>query len=152
MDLQRRRKVMLKDKSLLQDSDLFEELDNEKAATLVGGQSLNPANLLNLMTDAGATWDTWSVDAYQLAINHSILMCNESGSHHKGFGDRFNTLDANVMAENVAYAATDQEAFNLWINSPDHKANMLNPAHKNVGVGIWQCPDGYNYYTAIFYS
>ena len=142
---------MVGNKSLLEDSNLFEELDNENAATYVGGRSLNSQNFLNLMTNAGATWDNRSTDADSLAIAHSKRMCNNGNLDHKGFGDRARRLGL-PAAENVAYAKTDRQAFNGWMNSPGHKANMLNPAYDNVGVGIWQCPNGYNYYTAIFHS
>ena len=142
---------MLKDKDPLEDFDLFEELDGKEASTYVGGTSLNPANLLNLISDVGATWDTWNTDTYELAIGHSQRMCNEGNIHHKGFSDRADLIGGYV-AENVAYASTDQEAFNMWMNSSGHRNNMLNPIYNEVGVGIWQCPDGYKYYTAIFHG
>lgn len=48
---------MLKDKSLLKDSDLFEELDNEKAALIEGGAYLHLFWLESLLTGADSASD-----------------------------------------------------------------------------------------------
>ncbi len=41
-----------------------------------------------------------------------------------------------TVAENVARGQkTPQEVVNAWINSPGHRANMLNTSVKDIGVG-----------------
>src|SRR5262249_49423581 len=43
------------------------------------------------------------------------------------------------MAENIAYTTSGVEAaMTWWMNSPPHRANILSPEHRDVGVGVWQ--------------
>jgi hypothetical protein len=50
------------------------------------------------------------------------------------------------IGENIARTSSAQGAFNLWLSSPGHKANMLHPAWKVVGIGqagsIWTADFG----------
>lgn len=44
---------------------------------------------------------------------------------------------AKAAAENVAEGATKPEdVVKLWMDSPPHKANILNPDYQNIGVGL----------------
>jgi len=44
---------------------------------------------------------------------------------------------AKAAAENVAEGASKpDEVVKLWMNSPPHKANILNPDYKNIGAGL----------------
>ncbi|GAC1392056.1 MAG: hypothetical protein NVSMB46_06760 [Candidatus Saccharimonadales bacterium] len=41
--------------------------------------------------------------------------------------------------ENLAYGfSTSEDVINAWMNSPEHKYNILNPQFKDVGIGISQ--------------
>jgi uncharacterized protein YkwD len=52
------------------------------------------------------------------------------------------------MGENIAKSpSTAQAAFNIWLNSTDHNANMLSPNFNAIGIGY--VSDG-NYWTATF--
>lgn len=52
-------------------------------------------------------------------------------------------ISARVMgAENIAKAATTQRAEDLFMGSPGHKANILNPLHTSIGIGIDKTPNG----------
>ncbi|MCG8492227.1 MAG: CAP domain-containing protein [Sneathiellales bacterium] len=44
---------------------------------------------------------------------------------------------AKAAAENVAEGAKKpEEVVKLWMNSPPHKANILHPDYRNIGVGL----------------
>jgi len=51
--------------------------------------------------------------------------------------------------ENASVNYTPTGAINSWMNSPGHKANMLDPAHKTIGIGCYEF-DGVYYSTQIF--
>jgi uncharacterized protein YkwD len=42
-----------------------------------------------------------------------------------------------AAGENVAQGArTPEEALSIWMQSPGHKGNILNPAYEEFGVGV----------------
>lgn len=46
--------------------------------------------------------------------------------------------------------ATPESCMQSWINSPDHKANILMPEWNKVGVGIHEGSDGTLYWAMVF--
>ena len=55
-----------------------------------------------------------------------------------------------VAGENIAYNYyTAAEAMEGWMDSPGHKANILNPKFKNIGVGLYE-KDGVKYCVQLF--
>ncbi len=49
---------------------------------------------------------------------------------------------ASTYGENIAYGRDEaKEVVNDWMSSPGHRANILNPAYREIGVGV-------AYYTA----
>ncbi len=47
------------------------------------------------------------------------------------------------IGENLAYAQTVQEAHRLLMNSPGHRANILSPVYRWIGIGVMDGgPDG----------
>jgi uncharacterized protein YkwD len=55
------------------------------------------------------------------------------------------------IAENVAYnQRTIKDAVRSWIESPGHKANILNRDYRETGVGIVVNKKGEPYYTQVF--
>jgi uncharacterized protein YkwD len=55
------------------------------------------------------------------------------------------------IAENVAEGVkTEKEAFELWMASPGHRANILNNNHKDVGFAQAIAKDGTIYWCADF--
>ncbi len=60
--------------------------------------------------------------------------------HKRPDGSTFNTVDTSFsdMGENIAIGYHNaQEVMNGWMNSPGHKANILDPDYKSVGVGVF---------------
>lgn len=78
-------------------------------------------------------------------------------SHTRPDGSSFSTaLKENGVSykgsgENIAWGQkTPAEVMKGWMNSPGHKANILNPNFKSIGVGHYQNGSGVNYWTQLF--
>lgn len=54
---------------------------------------------------------------------------------------------AHTCGENIAAGSpTAAEVVDLWMNSPGHRANILNPDFTHIGVGYFNAPGGYHHY------
>ena len=86
---------------------------------------------------------------------HNNYMISTGILSHDNFTARsqdiMKVLGANSTGENVAYNySTAQAAFDAWLASPGHKANILGD-FTNFGISIRVNPtDGRKYYTNIF--
>jgi uncharacterized protein YkwD len=95
----------------------------------------------------------WNEEAYQAAFKHSKEMETKNYFSHdsKWSGDLKTRLEKeNIMfqtaGENIAAKYPDAIAVSLgWLNSVDHRKNLLNSAFTELGVGSYQ-----NYYTQDF--
>jgi uncharacterized protein YkwD len=55
--------------------------------------------------------------------------------------------DWQALAENIAAGQrTPEMAMNGWMNSPDHRINILSPDYTELGVGFYEGPGGYRFY------
>ncbi|GIM87606.1 CAP domain-containing protein [Salinispora arenicola] len=64
---------------------------------------------------------------------------SHTGSNGSNLGDRLKAVgyQFRVAAENVAWNQQSPEAvMNAWMNSPDHRANILNCSYTEIGVGV----------------
>ena len=62
-------------------------------------------------------------------------------------GYKYSTIGENIAAGSSTAAATMTQ----WMNSPGHRANILNPKFKELGVGYGPSNDQYRYYwTQVF--
>ncbi len=58
-----------------------------------------------------------------------------------------NGVSYSAAGENIAAGqTTPQEVVNAWMNSPGHRANILNPNYTKIGVGFIKVSSGYQYY------
>ncbi|PVU86148.1 hypothetical protein BB560_006803 [Smittium megazygosporum] len=110
--------------------------------------------LLSLVNDARAqnglgalTMDTGLVAAALAQCNYqnSINTMTHDNSNYSGLLDRFAASGATCnggCAENVAQGASSStDAFNMWMNSPGHRANILGSSYTRMGYasvnGFW---------------
>ena len=57
--------------------------------------------------------------------------------------DRGNRAGVTVMGENIAYGQPDPASvMTAWMNSPGHRANILNCSYTRLGVGVAYGPGG----------
>lgn len=81
----------------------------------------------------------------------------QSFSHTRPNGSNFSTVLAENgvnyrgSGENVAWGQkTPQAVMNDWMNSPGHRANILNENFTSIGVGYYQSSNGTSYWAQLF--
>lgn len=71
----------------------------------------------------------------------------------RGFGTALNEAGVSYSrsGENIAYGQqTPQAVVEQWMNSAGHRANILNPDYKGIGVGHYKDGNGVDYWTQMF--
>jgi uncharacterized protein YkwD len=64
--------------------------------------------------------------------------------------DEFN-ISVTTAGENLAYGYNTPEAVvEGWMNSPGHRANIMNAKFKNIGIGVYKDGNGTVYATQLF--
>lgn len=93
----------------------------------------------------------------QAAAMVRVNECVSSFSHTRPGGAAFYTaLDEqgasySTAGENIAYGQTSpQEVVDAWMNSPGHRANIMNGAFTSIGVGYCEDANGTDYWCQIF--
>lgn len=91
-----------------------------------------------------------------IARNHSKKMAESGSLYHSNFGNSLknNGVGYRTAGENVAYGTSPfspQSVVQSWMNSPGHKANILNENFTHIGVGYAKS-DKFDYWTQIFYG
>ncbi|NLK74862.1 MAG: hypothetical protein GX288_06175 [Clostridiales bacterium] len=78
-------------------------------------------------------------------------------SHTRPNGTSFSTvlgefgIQYRTAGENIAYGQrTPQEVVTGWMNSPGHRANILNGNFGKIGIGVYQSSNGTIYWTQVF--
>ncbi|GAA1475411.1 CAP domain-containing protein [Corynebacterium felinum] len=79
-----------------------------------------------------------------LAHQHSGFMAGSGEFHHSTLPERYYVGENILMANYLRW----DSCFKLWLNSPSHRDNMLNPAFTKIGVSIVPSLDG-NYYATM---
>ena len=80
-----------------------------------------------------------------------------SFSHTRPNGSYFtsvlqeNGITYRLAGENIAWGQkSPEEVMNAWMNSAGHRANILNPNFKELGVAHYQNARGVNYFVQLF--
>lgn len=98
---------------------------------------------------------------YDASIEKAALVrakeTETSFSHTRPNGSAFHTaLTENGVSfrgagENIAWGQkTPEEVMNGWMNSPGHRANIMDKNFTKIGVGYYQNANGVNYWTQLF--
>ncbi len=102
----------------------------------------------------------------ELAVKHSSDMCAIHRLAHESdlfpigrrkFAERMKSIGLDSGAENIAYHSHTVDIRGLagkivdgWMNSPNHKGNILSERFTLVGYGTSVCKDGMIYVTQLF--
>ena len=93
----------------------------------------------------------------QVARKHAADMVAHNYLNHKNLQGQspFDRLKANgiafrAAAENIAYNYSIESMEEAWMNSPGHRANILNSQYTHVGVGLQTKSDGTIYGVQMF--
>ena len=80
-----------------------------------------------------------------------------SFSHTRPNGSSFssvlkeNGISYHGAGENIAWGQTSpKEVMKAWMNSDGHRANILNPNFKKIGVGYYKNASGRKYWSQLF--
>jgi uncharacterized membrane protein required for colicin V production len=101
-------------------------------------------DLLNLARlDAGVSPVAWSEALAEVALGHAYDMYLDGFFAHDspttgGLGDRLRaaSITFRFAGENLALAVTPQEIHRGLMESPGHRANILGPEYRRVGVAV----------------
>lgn len=93
----------------------------------------------------------------QLAQEQSDRMAQANTMSHEVNGLSFmqritgSPYNPAYAGENIAFGQTSpEEVVTAWMNSPGHRANILNPQFTEIGVGVARGSNGALYWTQIF--
>lgn len=93
----------------------------------------------------------------QAAAQVRARECEQLFSHTRPNGSSFATAlrEQNVSyrsaGENIAWGQkTPREVVNAWMNSPGHRANIMNAAFTTIGVGYYENAQGIRYWCQLF--
>lgn len=83
--------------------------------------------------------------------------CKELFSHTRPDGtlcftvfDQFNVTGYYVAGENIAYNHTSaQEVMDAWMNSPGHRANILEPSFTHLAIAMVETGEYPGYYSSV---
>jgi uncharacterized protein YkwD len=90
------------------------------------------------------------------AANKRAQETKQSFSHTRPNGTSFSTvfkefgISYRTSGENIAYGQrSPEEVVNGWMNSPGHRANILNPSFNKIGIGVYES-NGTIYWSQLF--
>ncbi|NHU85483.1 CAP domain-containing protein [Kocuria sp. JC486] len=141
------------------------ELGSEQSVSASSDSSSQAVGqeLLSMMNDARAQagLSPLSSHAELDAISgdwSSQMAASNSATHNPSFIEQTQATGSTNMAENISYDveskgsahATAQYFFDFWMNSPAHRANIMNPDFTHVGFGSAESGNGYVYGTQNF--
>ena len=85
-----------------------------------------------------------------LTIDRSLM---QSARRHTAWMSNMGSLrHTNApVAENIAAGqSSSDQVIQDWMNSPGHRANMLNPSYRRIGVAAYRAPNGQIYWCQQF--
>jgi len=103
-----------------------------------------------------------------VAYMHSSNMCTAGELKHESdkypvgwrtFWERMERIGCRSGGENLAYRTytgkpTDwsRKVLTGWLNSPQHRKNLLDPTYRYTGIGVFLCRNGVAFATQVFSS
>ena len=119
------------------------------------------AELLRLTNEQRAAHGAPAVRNDHAALNAAAqLRAREAAqlwSHTRPDGSNWSTVLAQFditgfrsASENLAFTSVNNpaNAINIWMNSPEHRANLLDASHDLVGLGVYFCSANQRYFWA----
>jgi uncharacterized protein YkwD len=93
-----------------------------------------------------------NVDVSHFAWRHSKRMAERNRCFHTAdLYDAVRTYSPSTWGENVGAAGTLRRIRTLWMGSGGHRANILNPRFRRIGIGVVKAR-GLLWVTTIFYG
>jgi uncharacterized protein YkwD len=93
-----------------------------------------------------------NVNLSRFAWRHSKRMAERNRCYHTtNLYDAVRTYSPSTWGENVGAARTQLRMRTLWMGSSAHRANILNPRFRRIGIGVVKAR-GFLWVTTIFYG
>lgn len=87
----------------------------------------------------------------RFARRQARRMANQQRMFHQDLGVVLNRCDLSAVGENVAYGyATGRAVVRAWLASPGHRANLLNPVYRQLGMAARKGDDDQWYAVQVF--
>jgi len=87
----------------------------------------------------------------KFAEKQARAMARRQQMFHQPMGPILQKCRLGQVGENVAYGFSGGAATTTaWLASPGHRANLLNPKHRLIGVGAYQDSGGVWYVSQVF--
>jgi uncharacterized protein YkwD len=88
----------------------------------------------------------------RFATRQAKRMARQERMYHQDLGPILEQCHLSTVGENVAYGyATGIAVVNLgWMLSPSHRANILNPRYRLMGIGARKADNGQWYTAQVF--
>ncbi len=126
-------------------ADLFDTNSNIVPVLMQCTQFFTEAHELldlvnNARAEAGLGAVTWDSELEAAACLRTVE-CSYLFDHQRPNGDMCFSLTDKMSGENIAAGYSSAQAvFEGWMNSEGHRANILNPDFKSMGVGVSYVP------------
>ncbi|HEY6393972.1 MAG TPA: CAP domain-containing protein [Candidatus Binataceae bacterium] len=93
--------------------------------------------------------------SYDMAIRHYLSHASPEGAgpadRIRGVGIAYQTAGENIYVDDYRdLASVPERAVARWLDSPEHRENMLSDKYTETGVGIARSSDGNTYVTQDF--
>lgn len=135
------------DKSYTNNDNSQEETIHKESTKIVNEGTYNPSTareILNLVNDARIENNlqplVWNNSLEQSAMTRAKEIV-QVFDHYRPNGDAFYTTvdtDYYIVGENIAVGqSTANVVFEMWMNSPGHRSNILNPEFTDMGVALY---------------
>ena len=89
----------------------------------------------------------------KVAQDNSDWMAQTRKLSHSGISLLEDRIDKkwNYFGENIAFGYIDsKEVMKVWLESSDHKENIMNKRYTHVGIGISQADSGKIYWCVVY--
>lgn len=117
--------------------------DQYEADVVAGTNTVRGAAALTLLAPQAC------VDSFAEA--QAGRMVAQNRMFHQDLGPILSTCHLHMVGENVAYGFPSGQAVMVgWMNSPGHRANILTPGYRLIGVGAAQDSQGRWYAAQVF--
>jgi len=87
------------------------------------------------------------------ARRQAARMANDNQMSHQNLTRVMNRCNLSSVGENVAMGyPTGRAAVKGWMRSPGHRANILRPSYRLLGMAVRTAPNGTKYACQVFGS
>lgn len=123
-------------------------------AFLAGCMSSDQTTVFNQINSARSANGVAALTAFSPAQNKAQAwaqyLAQQGSLSHSNLPDGYSGVQWCQLGENVGMGPDLASIQTAFMNSPGHRANILNPVYNNVGTGVVQASNGYYFVVQEF--